>query len=73
MDNDASVAQSRLLDAAETGQTLELVLVVRGRVRPARRGKQSLWSVHPTGGRVLTFSADCVLAATPLPGGRRAQ
>src|SRR5215831_2626136 len=72
MDNDAPVAQSRLLDAAETGQPLELVLVIRGRVRRARRGTQS-WSVHPTGGRVLTFSADCVLAATPLPGGRRAR
>jgi len=58
---------ARLADAGETGETLELILVVRGTVRPmAVPGR---WRVRLDGGGVLTFDARCVVAATSV--GRR--
>ena len=66
-DTDASLAQSRLLEAAQGDQPWELILVLRGKVRRMRGKKEGLWSVRVSG-RVVTFSADCLLAATRLPG-----
>ena len=57
----------RLVEAAATGETLELILVVRGTVRPA--GKRR-WRVRLERGGVLTFDADWVVATTSVRRGR---
>jgi hypothetical protein len=58
---------ARLADAGETGEMLEMILVVRGTVRPT--GVPGRWRVRLDGGGILTFDARCVVAATSL--GRR--
>jgi hypothetical protein len=60
-----------LTEAAERGQTLEVILVLRGRVRPVAGGRR--WRIRLDGGRVVTFAGDWVVAATPVPpqGGSR--
>ncbi|HJQ84123.1 MAG TPA: hypothetical protein VKA21_08610 [Candidatus Binatia bacterium] len=65
---DASAVDTRLAEAAARGETLEMILVLRGSVRPAGSGR---WRVRLVGGRVVTFGADAVIAATPVPAGRR--
>jgi hypothetical protein len=65
-DTDASFARARLLEAAQGDQAWELILVLRGKVRHVRGRREGLWSVR-VGGRLVTFSADCLLAATRLP------
>jgi len=69
-DLDASVINVRLDEAARSGQKFEVILVLRGRVRPVAAG--SRWRIRLEGGRVLTFPADAVVAATPVePSARR--
>jgi len=63
-DRDAPEVNARLTAAAESGETLELILVVRGKVRPARGSGR--WRIRVEGPHVLTFGADAVLAATPV-------
>jgi hypothetical protein len=55
---------ARLRAAAETGEMLELILVVHGKVRPAHRPGR--WRVAADGAHALTFSAETVVAATPI-------
>jgi hypothetical protein len=55
---------ARLAEAVERGQTLEVILVLRGRVRPVAGGR---WRIRVEGGRVVTFAGDWVVAATPVP------
>jgi len=55
----------RLAQAAETGETLELILVLRGRVRRATRAGR--WRVRMIGGGFVTFTAETVVAATAVP------
>jgi hypothetical protein len=64
-DDDAAGINARLVQAAETGETLELILVLRGKVRPVRSGDR--WRVRTDRRHVLTFRADAVVAATPMP------
>jgi hypothetical protein len=66
-DVDVSAVNARLVDAAEHGQTIELILVVRGRVRPVRGTEGRRWRMRIDRDHVLTFRADTVVAATPLP------
>jgi hypothetical protein len=60
-----SVIEARLAQAADSRETLEVILVLRGRVRRALRPGR--WRVRLTKGGVLTFAADTVVAATPVP------
>jgi hypothetical protein len=57
--------EARLADAAERGESLELILVLRGRVRPARGLRR--WRIRLQARKSVTISADWVLAATPVP------
>ncbi len=66
-DMDVSAVNARLVDAAEHGQTIELILVVRGKVRPVRGTEGRRWRMRIDREHVLTFRADTVVAATPLP------
>ena len=63
-ENAAAIA-GRLTEAATAGETLEVILVLRGRVRPAPGAGR--WRLKLHDGRVLTFAADAVVAATPVP------
>lgn len=64
---DPTTVDARLTEAAETGERLEVILVVRGKVRLARGAGGRRWRMRVEGQRVLTFPADCVVAATPVP------
>jgi len=55
---------ARLDEAAERGHRLEVILVLRGSVRPARGGR---WRIRLENGRAVTFDGECVVAATPTP------
>lgn len=55
---------ARLAEAAERGETLEVILVLRGKVRVARGSDR--WRIREAGGRVLTFRATAVVAATTI-------
>jgi len=63
-DADVSSVNSRLAAAAEGGETLEVILVLRGKVR--RAAGSGRWRIQLEGRRVLTFQADCVLATTAI-------
>jgi hypothetical protein len=63
-DESVHAINARLADAAANGETLEVILVLRGKVRVARGSNR--WRIRETGGRVLTFRAAAVVAATPV-------
>lgn len=63
-DENARGINARLADAAARGETLEVILVLRGKVRVARGSDR--WRIREVGGRVLTFRATAVVAATPV-------
>lgn len=63
-DGDSPAINSRLTEASERGETLEVILVLRGRVRPARGSGR--WRIRVDGRHVLTFRAESVVAATPV-------
>lgn len=56
---------ARLGEAAMSGERLEVILVLRGKVR--RAAGTGGWRIRLDNGRVLTFRADAVVAATSLP------
>jgi hypothetical protein len=56
---------ARLAQAAESGETLEVILVLRGKMRPTTRAGR--WRIRLAAGGVLTFAAETVLAATRVP------
>ena len=60
----ASAPDIRLVEAAERGEPLEVILVLRGRVRRAGNGVR--WRMRAQGGRLVTFAGDWVVAATRL-------
>jgi hypothetical protein len=62
--DDAHGINARLADAAARGETVEVILVLRGRVRAARGADR--WRIREAGGRVLTFRAATVVAVTPV-------
>ena len=56
---------ARLAEAADSGDTVEVILVLRGKMRRAARTGR--WRIRLATGGVLTFAADLVLAATRMP------
>ncbi len=64
-DRDVATVNARLAEAASSGDTYEVILVARGKVRAMRTGGR--WRIRLDGGGVLTFSAASVVAATPVP------
>jgi len=65
---DVGAVHAKLAEAAETGASVEVILVVRGRVRPVRAPSGVVrWRMRGDGDHVLTFRAESVVAATPLP------
>jgi len=67
-DDSARGINARLAEAAARGETLEVILVLRGKVRVARGSDR--WRIREAGGRVLTFRATTVVAATPVSSAR---
>jgi hypothetical protein len=69
-DGDVASIAARLSAAAEAAERVELILVVRGRVRPIPSTDRRRWQVRLPNGRRLTIWADWVVAATSiaLPG-----
>ena len=63
--------EGRLTDAALSGETVEVILVLRGKVTQARTPGR--WRIRATGQRTLTFNADAVVAATPASSARRSR
>jgi len=68
-DETARGINTRLAEAAARGETLEVILVLRGKVRVARGSDR--WRIREAGGRVLTFRATAVVAATPIARAKR--
>ena len=64
VDDSTHGINARLAEAAARGETLEVILVLRGKVRVARGSDR--WRIREAGGRVLTFRAAAVVAATPV-------
>jgi hypothetical protein len=64
-DDRAPPPDLRLAEAADRGQELEVILVLRGRIRRVGDGRR--WRIRAQGGRVITFAAEWVVAATPVP------
>jgi hypothetical protein len=58
----------RLGDAAARGQSVEVIVVVRGRIRAAGAGR---WRMRLEGGRVVTIAEEWVVAATPIASRQR--
>ena len=63
-EDDVRGINARLAEAAARGETLEVILVLRGKVRVARGSNR--WRIREAGGRVLTFRATTVVAATSV-------
>jgi hypothetical protein len=68
-DLDVAGIDARLVEAAAAGEKLEVVLVLRGSVR--RAAGSSRWRIRVAGGRIVTFAAEWVVAATHLSRPRR--
>ena len=65
-DRDVAGITARLAAAAETAELLELILVVRGRVRPAPGTHGRRWHLRLDDEHRLTFWTESVVAATTL-------
>jgi len=63
-DRDVSAINTRLTEAAMAGEDLEVILVLRGRVR--RAAGTDRWRIRLPGRQVVTFRAESVLAATRM-------
>ena len=55
----------RLVEAAECGEIVEVILVLHGRIRRARDRRR--WRMRLERGRAVTFVGDWVAAVTPVP------
>ena len=66
---DVATVNARLIEAAERRETVELILVVRGTVRPTRSNGR--WRLQIEGRHVISFRADSVIAATPVARAKR--
>jgi len=63
-DSDAFITEvnARLSEAAAAGATVELILVVKGRVRPVPGRHRERWRVRTGLGHVVTFRPEFVVA-----------
>ena len=66
VDLDPAGAATRLSEISEGGEAVEVILVVRGHVRPIQGSSGRRWRVRLDGDHVLTFRAEWVVAARTL-------
>ena len=69
-DVDVAGAAARLGEVAAEGEPVEVILVVRGTLRPIDGSAGTRWRMRLDGDHVLTFRAEWVVATRPV--GRRA-
>ena len=69
-DVDVAGAAARLVEVAAEGEPVEVILVVRGTLRPIDGSSGTRWRMRLDGDHVLTFRAEWVVATRPV--GRRA-
>ncbi len=70
LDVDPAGAAARLAEVAETGDPVEVILVVRGSVRPVEGSGGRRWRMRLDGDHVLTFRAEWVVAARRISGSK---
>ena len=68
-DVDVAGAAARLVEVAAEGEPVEVILVVRGTLRPIDGSAGTRWRMRLDGDHVLTFRAKWVVATRPI--GRR--
>ena len=68
-DVDVAGAAARLVEVAAEGEPVEVILVVRGTLRPIDGSAGARWRMRLDGDHVLTFRAEWVVATRPI--GRR--
>ena len=68
-DVDVAGAAARLVEVAAEGEPVEVILVVRGTLRPIDGSSGTRWRMRLDGDHVLTFRAEWVVATRPV--GRR--
>jgi hypothetical protein len=66
---DAAGAAARLVEVAAGGAPVEVILVVRGTLRPVDGSGGKRWRMRLDGDHVLTFRAEWVVATRPTPRG----
>ena len=68
--SDASIAEvnARLSDAVAAGAAVELILVVKGRIRPVPGRHRGRWRVRTGAGHVVTFRPEFVVAFKAIDG-----
>ena len=59
-------AEACLRDAAARGEVVEVVVVLRGRLRERSRRADGSWSVRLQNGHYRAFSPESVIAVTPV-------
>jgi hypothetical protein len=65
-DVDAAGAAARLAEVAAEGGPVEVILVVRGTLRPVDGSGGKRWRMRLDGDHVLTFRAEWVIATRPV-------
>jgi len=63
---DRVAVEARLLDVAASNAVAEIVIVLRGRVRPWRGAGRGLWRVRIGDGHHRIVSSQSVIAVTPV-------
>jgi hypothetical protein len=64
-DVDVAGAAARLTEVAAEGGPVEVILVVRGTIRPVDGSKGTRWRMRLDSDHVLTFRAEWVVATRP--------
>ena len=65
-DVDVAGAAARLVEVAAEGEPVEVILVVRGTLRPIDGSGGTRWRMRLDGDHVLTFRAEWVVATRPV-------
>ena len=65
-DIDAAGAAARLTEVAADAGPVEVILVVRGMLRPVNGSGGRRWRMRLEGDHVLTFQAEWVVATRPV-------
>ena len=69
-DVDAAGAAARLAEVAAEGAPVEVILVVRGTIRPVEGSNNTRWRMRLDSDHVLTFRAEWVVATRPAGRGQ---
>lgn len=69
-DVDAAGAAARLSEVAAEGGPVEVILVVRGTLRPVEGSSGQRWRMRLDSDHVLTFRAEWVIATRPATRGQ---